>query len=65
MLFSGEQVIYVRIAKVQTSDHTWSMNRWNVWAAFQRSNGIRRNLNKPNVVVMAVFGTSAGSTGIW
>ena len=44
---------------------TWSMNRWKVWPALRKPNGIRVNSNRPKGIVMAVFGTSAGSIGIW
>ena len=40
------------------------MNRWKVWAAFLSPNGILTKSNSPNGVVMAVFGMSAGATGI-
>ena len=45
--------------------NTWSMNLWNVWAAFRSPNGILTNLKSPKGVVTAVLGMSSGATGIW
>jgi hypothetical protein len=39
--------------------------RWKDSPAFLRPKGIRLYSNKPKGVVMAVFFTSAGFTGIW
>jgi hypothetical protein len=39
--------------------------RWKDGPAFLRPKGIRLYSNKPKGVVMAVFCTSAGFTGIW
>jgi hypothetical protein len=41
------------------------MNRWKVWAAFRKQNGIQTNSNNLNGVVTAVLCTLEGSTGIW
>ena len=65
MFFAGrtgnKDVINIGIAELEA---TWSMKRWNVWAALRRPNGMRRNSKRPNGVVTAVFETSDGSTGI-
>ena len=53
-------------AKKQTKLHkTWSIKCWKVCAAFCRPNGMCRNLNSSKGVVIAVFVTSSGATGIW
>ncbi len=41
------------------------MKGWKVWEAFRKPNGILRNSNEPNGVVIAVFGMSSGATGTW
>ena len=43
----------------------WSMNRWNVWAAFLSPKGILTNSNNPKRVMTAVLVISSGATGIW
>jgi hypothetical protein len=40
-----------------------SSSRWNVIPAFFSPNGIRRNSNSPNGMMMAVLGTSSSATG--
>ena len=42
---------------------TVSISRWNACAAFFSPNGIRRNSNRPNGVITAVFGMSSAATG--
>ena len=44
---------------------TLSINRWNVWAAVFRPNGILTNSNNPKGVAIAVLGMSSFLTGIW
>ena len=44
---------------------TWSIKRWKVCAAFHRPKGMPTYSNRSNGVVIAVFGSSAGSTEIW
>ena len=44
---------------------TSSMKCWIVWAVLRNTNGILMHSNKPSGMMMAVFGMSAGLTGIW
>ncbi len=60
---SNEDVINININEIQAMKYVVE-ETLNVWAAFFRSNGIWRNSNNPNGVMMAVFGISLGSTGI-
>ena len=58
-----ENIVDVTETEVQTSQNL--IHEPLVWAAFLRPKGIRKNSNSPNGVVMAVFGMSSSSTGIW
>ena len=58
-----KQVVQVGIGEGEAAQYLVD-KRWKVWAALRRPNGMRRNSKRPNGVVMAVFGTSEGSTGI-
>lgn len=42
-----------------------SIKRYQVWMAFQRPKVMKTNSNKPNGVVMVIFGISSGATRIW
>ena len=59
----SSHIIILCIAEMKTLEHL-VYEPLEVCAAFLSPNGICRNLNMPNVVVIAVFGTSSGSTGI-
>lgn len=61
---AGDQNV-VNVNEEKIVRQTSSMNLWNACAAFLRPNGIRRNSNRPNGVMTAVFGTSSGVTGIY
>lgn len=42
----------------------WSINLWNVWAAFHKPNSACTKSDNPNSATIAIFGMCSGSTGV-